>query len=181
MSIIRRLFSGRVVLAGALSSLLVGGGATLTTPPAQAAVRPGCPLSLSFRTAEQTIREHLAHLAAWQSDPVHNASELDKAMCDYAEEAAVVLPIPTNSQTPATGTVVTGLDNIRGGLTAVLGLLGNTVPTVETLTPVHSTVMITFTAFGTPCAIPDGSDTYVVVLGHIFTQTVHDTFVCPMP
>jgi hypothetical protein len=36
--------------------------------------------------------------------------------------------------------------------------------------------MITFEALGSPCQIPDGSDTYVVEKGLIVTQTVHDTF-----
>ena len=64
-------------------------------------------------------------------------------------------------------------------------LLGGAVPQVRTLTATDSVVLLTFTAFGTPCTIPDGSDTYVVEKGHIVTQTVHDTFhsapgaVCP--
>jgi hypothetical protein len=87
-------------------------------------------------------------------------------MCDYADDATVVLP----------GQVVTGLDNIRAGLEQVGSLLGGTIPTILTFTPTDRLVMITFVALGTPCQIPDGSDTYVVEKGHIVTQTVHDTF-----
>jgi hypothetical protein len=183
MSIIRRLFSGPVVLAGALSSLLVGGGANLATQPAQATSnpRPGCSPRLALRDAETTIREHLEHLRLWQLN--HDDSELDKAMCDYAEAATVIQPIPTTPPTvlPFTGTVTSGLDNIRAGLTTIFCFLGPNAapPTVISLTESHNQVMITFAAAGTPCSIPDGSDTYSVLLGHIITQTVHDSLECP--
>ena len=90
---------------------------------------------------------------------------VDQAMCDYAEDALVVLP----------NQIVSGLDNIRGGLSGVGALLGGAVPQIQTLTATSDVVLITFTAFGTP--VPsDGSDTYIVEKGHIVTQTVHDTF-----
>ena len=71
---------------------------------------------------------------------------------------------------------ISGLDNIRAGLANIGALLGATVPTVTSLTPSGAVVLITFFAFGTPCTIPDGSDTYIVEKGKITTQTVHDTF-----
>ena len=92
------------------------------------------------------------------------------------ENAVVVLP----------NQIVSGLDAIRGGLSGIGALLGGAIPQVQTLTATPSVVLLTFTAFGTPCTIPDGSDTYVVEKGHIVTQTVHDTFhsapgaVCPV-
>jgi hypothetical protein len=104
------------------------------------------------------------------------AGNVDEAMCDYADDAVVVMP----------GQTVTGLDNIRAGLSGVGGLLGGAVPEVKTLTATSSVVMITFTAIGSPCTIPDGSDTYVIKDGQIVTQTVHDTFqsapgqICPV-
>ena len=188
MFIIRRLFSGRVVPAGALSSLLVGGGANLATQPAQATSnpRPGCSPRLALRDAETTIREHLDHLHRWIAN--HDDSELDKAMCDYAEAATVIQPIPTVIPPdfpahPATGLVVSGLDNIRAGLTGIFCFLGPSAapPLIQTLTESHNQVMITFTASGSPCSIPDGSDTYSVLLGHIITQTVHDSLACSRP
>jgi ketosteroid isomerase-like protein len=137
------------------SVLAVCGLAVLV--PDQAAGAKACPAHLKQRSAEETIQEHLALL---------QAGEIDLAMCDYAEEAVVILP----------GQVVTGLDNIRGGLGGVGALLGGAVPQIQTLTATEDTVLITFVALGTPCTIPDGSDTYIVRKGKIVTQTVHDTF-----
>jgi hypothetical protein len=154
------------LLTIALLSLPFAGGATLITRAARAHHRFGCSNDIKRRTAEETIREHLALL---------QAGNLDEAMCDYAEGAVVILP----------DQVVTGLDNIKAGLSSVGSLLGGAVPQIQTLTATHAVVMITFMASGTPCTIPDGSDTYVVVGGHIVAQTVHDTFqnapgeVCP--
>ncbi len=181
MSIIKRVFSVPVVLGGALASLAIGGVTNLATQPAQAATGPGCSPRLALRTPEQTIREHLQHMTNWQLN--HDSSEFAKAMCDYAENATVVLPQPTNNQVPATGTVVSGLDKIQAGLQSILCFLGPNAapPTVLTLTESHNQVLITFTASGAPCSIPDGSDTYSVLLGHIVTQTVHDTLSCSAP
>jgi len=140
-----------------LSSLAIVAVAILMTRPARAANRPGCSHALKHRSAQQTISEHLALL---------QAGRLDEAMCDYAENAVVVLP----------GQTVQGLENIRAGLSGVGALLGGAIPQIQTLTATDTVVLLTFSAFGTPCTIPDGSDTYVVEKGHIVTQTVHDTF-----
>jgi ketosteroid isomerase-like protein len=148
----RRSLSARLLLIACALSFAVVGGA-----PARAANRPGCSNDLKHRTAEETIRQHLALLQSGQ---------LDAAMCDYAESAMVVLP----------NQIVTGLDQIRGGLAAVGSFLGGAIPQIQTLTATSDVVLITFTAFGTPCTIPDGSDTYIVEKGQIITQTVHDTF-----
>jgi len=167
MNEIQRILSARSFIAMAALSLAVVGGVSGTPRLAQAASRPGCSKDLKHRTPEETIREHLALL---------QAGYLDQAMCDFADDAVIVLPnLP-----------ITGLDNIRAGLSNIGALLGSTVPTVTSLTPSGSVVLITFVAFGSPCTIPDGSDTYVVEKGHIETQTVHDTFhsasgaICPL-
>jgi ketosteroid isomerase-like protein len=162
MSKSRRRFwvTGSLLPAVASVSLVVGVLAVATPRHAAAAPgRPGCPQEkdLKRRTAEQTIREHLALL---------QAGNLDQAMCDYADDAIVVLPTQ----------LVTGLDNIKGGLSGVGGLLGGAIPQIQTLIATSDVVMITFSAFGTPCTLPDGSDTYIVNKGQITTQTVHDTF-----
>ena len=132
-----------------------------------AEAKPICSRDLWRRTPEQTIREHIALI---------QQGRIDEAMCDYAENATVILP----------GQVVTGLDNIRIGLDGIGALLGSGVPQIQTLTTHGPTVLLTFSAFGSPCTIPDGSDTYVVALGKIVVQTVHDTFysapgaICPL-
>jgi hypothetical protein len=150
-----------IVLTGVSLSILGGTSAARADSPAF------CSSHLKQRTAEETIREHLALM---------EQGKLDQAMCDYADNAAVVLP----------GQIITGLANIRAGLANVGTLLGGSLPVVQTLTATSSVVMITFTASGTPCTIPDGSDTYIVDKGHIVTQIVHDTFhsapnaVCPV-
>ncbi len=126
-----------------------------------------CPRWLKHRSPEQTVLDHVASI---------QEGRIDEAMCDFAPNAAVILP----------GQVITGLDNIRAGLEGFGALLGGAVPEIHTLTTHESTVLLTFSAFGTPCTIPDGSDTYIVREGHIVAQTVHDTLysapgaVCPL-
>jgi hypothetical protein len=163
------LFSARAVLTLAASALFVLGGTTLATPSAQAVSKKKetvCSNDLKHRTPEEAIHEHLALLSAGM---------LDQAMCDFAADAAIVLP----------GQVITGLPNIQAGLGQIGSLIG-TVPTVTSFTATNRLVLITFTALGSPCQVADGSDTYVVEKGLIVTQTVHDRFtsapgqVCPL-
>jgi hypothetical protein len=169
----RAAFSTRAVLTLAASVFVVLGGSTVATsaPSAESALAkkknpPPCSPDLKHRTPEEAIEEHIALL---------QAGNIDQAMCDYADDAEVVLP----------GQVITGLANIRAGLEQITGLLG-VVPTVTSFTPTNRLVMITFHALGSPCQIPDGSDTYVVEKGKIVSQTVHDRFVsapgqtCPL-
>lgn len=141
----------------------------LVIAPGSADARGGrdCHRGLKHRTPQQTILDHVALI---------QEGRLDEAMCNFAPDAAIILP----------GQVVTGLDNIRAGLEGIGGLLGGAAPEIRTLTTHGSTVLLTFSAFGTPCTIPDGSDTYIVRKGQIVAQTVHDTFyhapgaVCPL-
>jgi hypothetical protein len=101
---------------------------------------------------------------------------MEAAICDFAEDAVVIMP----------GQTIRGRDAIGQGLLGMSSLLGGAVPEILTLTASGSVVMITFSADGTPCTIPDGSDTYVVERGLIKVQTVHDTLysaegtTCPM-
>jgi hypothetical protein len=167
------LFSARIALAAALSSLMISGGSTLaaqTVQAAEAAKKPPplCAKDLKKRTAEQTIEDHLAAL---------QAGNFDLAMCDFADDAVVLLAPLDGPGGMIPPQVTTGLDNIKAGLMGVIGLLGSpSVPQVQTLVATDTVVQITFTAFGSPCTIPDGSDTYIVEKGKITTQTVHDTF-----
>jgi hypothetical protein len=97
-------------------------------------------------------------------------------MCDYAEDAVVLLP----------GQTFVGREAIQAGLSNFAALLGGVVPQITSLTATNDVVLITFTALGSPCTIPDGSDTYIVKKGRIAAQTVHDTLfsapgmVCPL-
>jgi len=166
---LRHLFSARIALAAALSSLMLGGGSNLAAQTAEAAKPPSiCPKGLKHRTAQQTIEDHLAAL---------QVGNFDLAMCDFADDAVVLLAPLDGPGGVIPPQVTTGLDNIKAGLMGVIGLLGSpSVPQVQTLLATDTVVQITFTAFGSPCTIPDGSDTYIVEKGQITTQTVHDTF-----
>jgi hypothetical protein len=111
------------------------------------------------------------------------AGNLDAAMCDFDDNAIVLLaPLDGPSGGGPDAQVVTGIPNIRNGLAGVVSLLGGfNVPQVQTFLATETTVQITFTGVpnppnGAPCVIPDGSDTYVVDHGLIVVQTVHDTF-----
>jgi ketosteroid isomerase-like protein len=155
---LRRFLSASYLFTIGALSLSVLGGTSLTSRVARADnSSPGCSHELNDRTAEQTIQQHIALL---------QAGNLDQAMCDFSDDAVIVLP----------GQLVSGLDNIRAGLSGIGALLGGAVPQVTSLTATPNVVLITFSAFGIPCTIPDGSDTYIVKNGHITTQTVHDRF-----
>jgi len=71
--------------------------------------RIGAIASAKMARPEQTVREHIALI---------QRGRIDDATCDYAENAAVILP----------GQVVTGLDDIRIGLDGIGALLGDGVP-----------------------------------------------------
>lgn len=151
----------RIVLAAASLLGVVFTGVSVSADP------PSCPQGLHKRSAKQTIEEHLALM---------KAGNLDAAMCDYAEDAVVLLP----------GQTFVGRDAIQGGLSNFAALLGGVAPQITSLTATNDVVLITFTALGSPCTIPDGSDTYIVKKGRIAAQTVHDTLfsapgmVCPL-
>lgn len=151
----------RVTLA---TVLMIG---VVSTVGSVSADPPSCPQGLQKRSAKQTVEEHLALM---------KAGNLDAAMCDYAEDAVVLLP----------GQTYVGREAIQGGLSNFSALLGGVVPQVTSLTAANDVVLITFTAFGSPCTIPDGSDTYIVKKGRIVAQTVHDSLsnapgmVCPL-
>jgi len=120
--------------------------------------RRDCPSGLGHRTAQEAIVEHLALL---------RAGDLEAALCDYAEDAVVILP----------GQVASGIDEIRIGLSGFAQLFGDAVPEVDSLTTVDAVVLLTFHVSGPDLSIPNGSDTYVVKRGLIRYQTVHDVLV----
>ena len=137
----------------------------VTSAPAREAgarERRECPSGLSRRTPEEAIVEHLALL---------QAGNLEAALCDYAEDAVVILP----------GQVASGIDEIRVGLSGFAQLFGDAVPEVDSLTTVDAVVLLTFHVTGPDLSIPNGSDTYVVKKGHIHYQTVHDVLVPTAP
>jgi hypothetical protein len=124
--------------------------------------RRDCPSGLGRRTAQEAIVEHLALL---------RAGDLEGALCDYADDAVVILP----------GQVASGIDEIRTGLSAFAQLFGDAVPEIDSLTTVDSVVLLTFHVSGPDLSIPNGSDTYVVKRGLIRYQTVHDVIVPTAP
>jgi hypothetical protein len=104
------------------------------------------------------------------------AGQMEEAICDYAENAVVIMP----------GQTISGRKAIGEGLLGMGSLLGGALPQIQSFTTAGSIVMITFSAYGTPCTIPDGSDTYIVEHGQIVAQTVHDSLysaegaICPL-
>jgi hypothetical protein len=130
----------RPALLGLAAIAIAALGLVVVPGHADARSRRDCPSGLKHRTPEQTILDHVALI---------QENRLDEAMCDFAPDAVIILP----------GQVVTGLDDIRSGLEGIGGLLGGAVPEIRTITTHGPTVLLTFSAFGTPCTIPDGSDT----------------------
>jgi ketosteroid isomerase-like protein len=153
--------------APVLLALAVFGALVVQPHSADARSKSTCPRREHHRTAQQIIEQHLALM---------QAGNMEAAICDYAEDAVVILP----------GQTIRGREAIGQGLLGMVGVLGGALPQVHTLTAAGSVVMITFSADGTPCTVPDGSDTYIVEHGQIVAQTVHDTLysaegtTCPM-
>jgi ketosteroid isomerase-like protein len=153
-------------------AVALAGGWLASSASAQSPVvdssRSSCARPDERRSPEETIRAHIASLAA---------GDMDTAVCDYAEDATVILP----------GNVVAGRGAIASALAGFTALLGGAAPQITTLTTSGPVVLLTFHDDGAPCQIPDGADTYVVVRGAIVAQTVHDTLVsapgstCPSP
>jgi hypothetical protein len=125
-------------------------------------LQAGCPTSLLQRTAAQVWADHL--------DALQNG-DLDRAMCDYAENAKVIMP----------GFIASGPAEIRAGFLGFAQLVGGMIPTITTVTIAHEIVMSTFNLFAPNVSIPDGSDTFVVRFGLIQYQTVHASLVFNVP
>lgn len=99
----RRFWITGSLLTAAATVALSSGLITAAVPRhAAAANRPGCSNDLKHRTAELAIREHLALL---------QAGNLEQAMCDYDQNAVVILPTQ----------LVTSLDQIQAGLAGARG------------------------------------------------------------
>jgi hypothetical protein len=124
--------------------------------PVNPQLQPGCPATLTLRSAQQVWADHL--------DALQNG-QVDRAMCDYAANAKVIMP----------GSVVSGAAAIRTGFVAFAALVGGAIPTITTVTIDYEIVLSTFTLLDSPTGvtIPDGSDTFVVRFGLIQYQTVH--------
>lgn len=156
MSTSRIRFSNPWFATPLLLSLAACGVFLALSHRADAHGKSTCPRPSHHRTAQQTIEQHLALM---------QAGKMEEAICDYAEDAVVIMP----------GQTIRGRDEVGQGLLGMTSVLGGVLPQVHTLTAAGSVVMITFSADGTPCTIPDGSDTYIVEHGQIVAQTVHDT------
>jgi hypothetical protein len=157
----------RALLLGIPSLAVALAAASLfIAAPAHGETRRSCPPPDLRKSPEQMLRQHVALLGSGQ---------VDAAVCDYAEDASVILP----------GQVVRGREAISSALSGFASLLGGAPPEISTITASGPIVLLTFEDLGSPCQIPDGADTYVVVLGRIVAQTVHDALrsapgaVCP--
>ncbi len=126
----------------------------ITAPVPLPVLAPGCPLRLLGRTPQQVWNEHLAAL---------QAGDFDRAMCDYAWDARVLMP----------GTVLRGFNQVKAGFLSFNQLVGNALPTVTSVTIDGEVVFSTFTLQSPLVSIPDGADTFVVRFGLIHYQTVH--------
>ncbi|MBL9038991.1 MAG: nuclear transport factor 2 family protein [Archangium sp.] len=119
-----------------------------------------CPPGRFFRTPQQVISDHIAALAT---------GNLDLVMCDYAENAEVVMP----------GTVLTGQDQIRVALGGFMSAFGGALPTFTSMTYGERIVLVTWQVFLPQFSVPDGADTFTIRAGMIHVQTVHATFAPP--
>ncbi len=141
-------FGGLLAVAG----LMVAGVAN--AQPAGAV--PGldsCSPDRFKRTAEQTIREHIAAM---------EAGDWAKARCDYALDVVVQTDMGTFQ----------GRDTATGGVKALLSMVGQ-LPNVLSISSSGPVVFITWNLLRTGLCVPDGTDTYVVERGQIKFQTSH--------
>lgn len=122
----------------------------------------GCPIRYNFRTPQQVMADHIAAL---------EAGDLQRAMCDYAQDAVVIMP----------GSVIRGRAAITEGFSQFYQLFGGRVPTITSMTIEGEVAFDTFTLETEFASIPDGADTFVIRFGRIRYQTVHSTIVFHQP
>lgn len=123
---------------------------------------PGCSPTLKQRTPEQVIADHYAALGA---------GDLERAMCDYAVDARVIMP----------GSVGRGIDQIRAGFLGMAQMFGGAMPTINSITIDGEVVLLTYSIYTPTVSIPDGSDTFVIRNGLIYYQIVHSPLVFGAP
>ena len=155
-----------LVAALALTPLAAAAQTATTAPvvPVIPQLQPGCSPTLLLRSSQQVWADHLDALQKGQ---------IDRAMCDYAANAKVIMP----------GGIANGAAAIRAGFLQFGQLVGFAIPTITTVTVDYEIILSTFTLLNTPTgvSIPDGSDTFVVRFGLIQYQTVHAALVFPPP
>ena len=123
-------------------------------------LQSGCSPTLLTRSAAQVWADHLDAL---------QKGDIDRAMCDYAANAKVIMP----------GSVASGAAAIRAGFLQFGALVGFATPTITSVTIDYEIILSTFSLLASPTGvtIPDGSDTFVVRFGLIQYQTVHAALV----
>lgn len=121
-----------------------------------------CPANHRLRTPEQVVADRLADIAA---------GRLDRFFCSYDADVKVVMP----------GSVTSSRLAARDQFLALFGMLGGTIPTVTSLTFGGPVALMTYTVTSPVLSIPDGADTFVIVLGKITHQTVHGSVVFGSP
>lgn len=119
-----------------------------------------CPQGRHSRTPQQVMSDHIAALAS---------GNLDLVMCDYDDDAEVVMP----------GTVLTGEEQIRTALAGFMSAFGGALPTFTSMTYGEKVVLVTWQVFLPQFSVPDGADTFTIKNGLIRVQTVHATFAPP--
>jgi hypothetical protein len=154
-----RLLSRASLVLFTFASAAVAGVVAFT--PKSAHADGVCAENLSNRTPTQVIEQHVALLAA---------GNIEQAVCDYTEDAVVILP----------GQVFTGITEVRAGLEFFAQLFGGAPPVIQTLTAHDNVVLLTFDVIGPQLSIINGGDTYIIKNGKIRYQTVHDEIV-PTP
>ena len=115
-----------------------------------------CPIPNLLATPQQVIAARIAALVA---------GNINGVICTYAVGATVIM----------TGTIVKGRPAILASFTQFFALLGNTVPTFTAETYSGPMALVNYTVNIPTLTVPDGSDTYVIVLGRIQYQTVSAT------
>lgn len=146
------------------TSLVVSLVLFLSAPVVEAHGRGGfrCPPQRHQRTPQQVLADHEAAIAS---------GNLDLVMCDYDDDAQVLMP----------GTVLSGEDEIRAALSGFMAAFGGVAPNILTRTfGERGVVLVTWNAFLPQFSVPDGADTFIIKHGLIRAQTVHATFAPPV-
>lgn len=154
MSLRRSFIGGVAVLATLLSPAVFAQEVTLTSSTTESlASAPGCPAWWFLRSPQQVVEDHIAALGT---------GDLDLIMCDYADDAVVVMP----------GSVLTGKDQIRAGLAQFIGLFGGATPEITSLTAGGAAVLGTWRLETPNVLVENSADTFIVRFGKIRYQTV---------
>lgn len=120
-----------------------------------------CPAGMWTWSPEKVIQSRI--------DAMKTAN-VDQVMCTYAHDAVVMMP----------GAVLKGRVQIRAAFESMFQMMGG-VPEITSFTAEGPIVQTTSTLDTPVFSIPDGSDTFVIMMGHVRYQTVHNPMVFKTP